>query len=121
MKADLVTIEIDARHLLNEQLNAGATRRNAIIYTRDQLMKIYEISRSDCELICWKSYSNRLAAAVPMGTYIDLSQTCSNLLVVRTPHQKIIFTLFDLLVFAQEAQSRDTKATVNSVITETIH
>lgn len=121
MKADLVLIEIDARHFLIERLQAGATRREAILYARDQLMKRHDINRSDCELICWKTYADRIAAAVPSGTAIDLQQSNNNLVVVRTPQQKIIFTLYDLLVLANEAHNRETKATVDSVITATIH
>lgn len=123
IKPDICTIEIDARHVLRERLAAGDSRRQAIVHTRDRLMALYDITRSDCELLCWKAFANYTAAAVPTGTFIDLSQSSSNLLVIRTPQQKIIFTLFDLMVFAQESQNpeRTLESAAESVITATVH
>lgn len=120
MKYDSALIEIDARQILQQNLLNGVKRREAIRNTRDTLMAYYDITRSDCELICWKTYSNYLTAAVHQGCYIDFSKSSSNLLVIRTPQQKIIFTLFDLLKIAEQSMQINSEIGAGNVA-DTLH
>lgn len=82
---------------LTRCLQQGANRRQAIILARDELINTLELSRDTAELACWRVMAELESRSIPAGHGIDIGNTTSHLLVIRTPNHKLVFTLADLL------------------------
>lgn len=95
------TINTTAVLALTKCLQQGACRRHAIVVAREELMEKLSMTRDAAELACWRVMAEMEAGGLAGGNFIDLSNSTSHLLVLRTPQQKILFTLRDLLALAE--------------------
>ena len=115
MQTKINTIAVIA---LTKAMREGANRRQAILLARATVMATQDINRDAAELACWRAMADLEATKVPPGHSIDIAASNSQLLVIRTPEQKLVFTLADLIgLHSQHGEKRiDTE-----VIKPTIH
>ena len=82
---------------LTRCLQEGDSRRTAIVKARDELMKKLDMTRDSAELACWRVMAELETRKVPQGHSIDLTASTTQLLVIKSPDKKLVFTLSDLL------------------------
>lgn len=97
MSQNLTLINTTAVIALTNCLQQGFSRRSAIIKTRDELMKKLDMTRDSAELACWRVMAELETRKVPHGHSIDIGASTAQLLVIKTPDKKLVFTLSDLL------------------------
>lgn len=99
MAANASQISTSAVQIITRLLQAKTPRRQCIIAARDELMKKLELTRETAELACWRTLAELESRNIPSGHYIDLANSTPQLLVVKSPATKMVFTLADLLGF----------------------
>jgi hypothetical protein len=97
MNANLTQINTSAVIALTRRLQEKKPRRQCITESRDELMATLEITRDAAELACWRVLAELEARSIPAGHGIDIANSTAQMLVVKTPDRKLIFTLGDLL------------------------
>jgi hypothetical protein len=97
MQANLTQINTSAVIALTRRLQEKKPRRQCITEARDELMKKLDMTRDAAELACWRVLAELEARSIPAGHGIDIANSTAQMLVVKTPDRKLIFTLGDLL------------------------
>lgn len=78
-------------------LAEGKTRREAISLCREHLVQHCAMRRESAELLAWQTIADMEHCRETVGHFIDTNESTANLLVIRTPQQKLVFTLRDLV------------------------
>ena len=99
MSANLSQVNTSAVQILTRLLQENTPRRQCIITARNELMTKLELTRDAAELACWRTLAELESRNIPAGHYIDLTNSTQQLLIVKTPIAKMVFTLADLLGF----------------------
>lgn len=97
MNANLTQINTSAVIALTRRLQEKKNRRQCILEARDELMEKLQMTRDAAELACWRVLAELEARNIPAGHGIDVANSTAQMLVVKTPDRKLIFTLADLL------------------------
>ena len=97
MAATLTQVNTSAVIALTRRLQEKKTRRQCITEARDELMAKLDMTRDATELACWRVLAELESKKIPKGHCIDIGNSTPQLLVVRTPDKKLVFTLSDLL------------------------
>ena len=97
MQATLTQINTSAVIALTRRLQEKKPRRQCITEARDELMAKLEMTRDAAELACWRVLAELESRNIPKGHCIDIANSTAQLLIVKTPDKKLVFTLGDLL------------------------
>ncbi|MDZ4263889.1 MAG: hypothetical protein U1B30_16370 [Pseudomonadota bacterium] len=97
MAATVTQVNTSAVIALTRRMQEQKSRRQCITEARDELMRKHEMTRDSAELACWRVMAELETRKVPHGHSIDIGASTSQLLVIKTPDKKLVFTLSDLL------------------------
>lgn len=117
MNATLTQINTSAVIALTRRLQEKKPRRQCITEARDELMAKLEMTRDAAELACWRVLSELEARNIPKGHCIDIANSTAQLLVVKTPDKKLVFTLGDLLGLHDQYGESDAETEQLKIVT----
>ncbi|WP_039917610.1 hypothetical protein [Cellvibrio mixtus] len=117
MNANLTQINTSAVIALTRRLQEKKPRRQCITESRDELMAKLEMTRDAAELACWRVLAELESRNIPKGHCIDIANSTSQLLIVKTPNKKLVFTLGDLLGLHDQHGESDAETEQLKVVT----
>lgn len=94
---NLTQINTSAVIAITRRLQEKKPRRQCITESRDEIMEKLAITRDTAELACWRVLAELESRSIPKGHCIDIASSTAQLLIVKAPDKKLVFTLGDLL------------------------